>query len=318
VIVLAAPSAAPSVPALAPLTAVADSLPATSDSLPTLDVSPSLNSLFDAAAAKKAGALAASPAFHAAPADAPAPSPAPRLDPPSKEPLKRRAVKNLPNAVTGLNLTSGLGAIYAATHGGFTLAVGLIILAAVFDMLDGRVARAVKADGPLGLQLDSLADVVSFGAAPALLAFEAALHGAGLGGAALAAAFAFAGAYRLARFNLGVAKPEPALEDSFTGLPIPGGAGVVAAAVLLLPLLPGGLGLLTLSLATGVAALAMVSRLPYPALKKAPKKALLAVAGAALAATAALAAFGLWPYAPAAVFGAYLLAGPLRRLSAKR
>lgn len=304
----AAPAAAPA-PALAPLSAAVDALPDADEGRPTLDSSVPLNALFEASVSRPGSAVLA------APADAPAPSP---LQPAPKEPLKRRAVKQLPNAVTGLNLTSGLGALYAATHGHLVLAVGLIILAAVFDMLDGRVARAVKADGPMGLQLDSLADVVSFGAAPALLAFEAGLHGAGLAGGVLAAAFAFAGAYRLARFNLGVAKPSPALEDSFTGLPIPGGAGVVAAAVLLLPLLPAGLALPALAVATGTAALAMVSRLPYPALKKAGRRTLLAVAAAALLSGGTLAAFGLWPYAPAALFGAYLLAGPLRRLAAKR
>lgn len=305
----AAPAPAPALaPAMTPLSAAVDSLPAASESTP-LDASVPLNALFEASATRPASLVLASPA------DAPAPAP---LSPAPKEPLPRRAVKQLPNAITGLNLTSGLGALYAATHGQFALAVGLVILAAVFDMLDGRVARAVKADGPMGLQLDSLADVVSFGAAPALLAYEAALHGAGPAGAVLAAAFAFAGAYRLARFNLGAARPEPDLPDSFTGLPIPGGAGVVAAAVLLLPALPEPFGLAAAAVATATAALAMVSRLPYPALKKADVRALGAVAAAAVAAGAALTLLGAPSLIPAALFGAYLLAGPLRRLTAKR
>lgn len=307
---LAAAHAAPALaPALTPLSAAVDSLPAADESRSPLETAASLNALFEASAARPGAPVLA------APADAPPPAP---LSPAPKEPLPRRAVKQLPNAITGLNLTSGLGALYAATHGHFVLAVGLVILAAVFDMLDGRVARAVKADGPMGLQLDSLADVVSFGAAPALLVYEAALHGAGPAGAVLAAGFAFAGAYRLARFNLGAAKPEPALPDSFTGLPIPGGAGVVAAAVLLLPALPAPLGLAAAALATAVAALAMVSRLPYPALKKAGVRVLGGAALGAVATGVALTALGVPTLIPAALFGAYLLAGPLRRLAAKR
>ncbi len=107
----------------------------------------------------------------AAPQEAPAQTPA--APAPAKRSLNWRAAA--PNALTLMNLSSGLLAFVLASQGLFAPAALAIGAAAVFDMFDGRVARMLKARNPLGVDLDSLADMVSFGAAPAFLAFKAAL-----------------------------------------------------------------------------------------------------------------------------------------------
>lgn len=233
------------------------------------------------------------------------PAPAPKDEPPApKAPAAWRAWPA--NAATFLNLFSGIGAILAASSGSFALAAGLIGAAAVFDLLDGRLARALRAEGPLGVQLDSLADVVSFGAAPAILAFKAGLEGWGALGFVPAAVFAAAGAFRLARFNVGVASPKPS-GNFFTGMPIPLGAGLVVAAALALPLLPAAWAPAVLAATSALAATAMASRIPYPSFKKGG---FVWAALAALVAAAVPVALGAPLLAPAAVAGLYLLTGP--------
>jgi len=230
--------------------------------------------------------------------------------PPAPHPIRAFA----PHFVTGLNLASGLGALLYAAHGAVLPAAGLILLANVFDALDGRVARWLGAASPMGTELDSLADVVSFGAAPALLVHQAALTALGWPGAALAGAFAFAGAFRLARFNLqalGVTASGKT-SDSFTGMPIPAGAGVIVSLALALPLLPAAAAPWVAAGVTALAALAMVSRIPYPAFKKGGIKTLAIPSGLSIAAALLLLWLGLPALIPAAVFGGYLLSGPIR------
>jgi len=222
-----------------------------------------------------------------------------------------------PNLVTGSNLASGVLAAFLGSQGRIVPTAVAIIAANVFDMLDGRTARALKVKNPMGIDLDSLADVVSFGAAPALLIFKAALLPAlGWWGFPIAAAFAFGGMYRLARFNVGAHAEEAGTiphkkNDSFTGLPIPGGAGVIAATALALAALPAAYVAPFAIVATLLATGAMVSRLPYPAFKKGGIKALIVPAAVGLAAVIPLALLGLYSFIPAAVFGLYLLSGPL-------
>lgn len=223
----------------------------------------------------------------------------------------------LPNLVTGLNMTSGLAAMLVAAHGLFLPAAGLILLAVVFDMLDGRTARALKVSSPLGLHLDSLADMVSFGAAPAFIAYQFALHALGPAGFIPAAIYAFGGLYRLARFNVGAiaaqAEPQKPHSDNFTGLPIPGGAGVIVSLYLASSFIPAPWLLPVSVAATLVAAAAMVSTLPYPAFKK-NIKAAIPLAAAAAAASLGLAVAGLYALIPAAVFAIYLVTGPLKAI----
>ena len=103
-----------------------------------------------------------------------------------------------------------------------------IFFAAFFDAFDGRVARLTKTQSDFGVQLDSLADVVSFGGAPALLVYKWALAPLGFAGVFVSFAFAACGALRLARFNVQAASAD---HRYFTGLPIPVGAGTLAAVV---------------------------------------------------------------------------------------
>ncbi|MBI3553072.1 MAG: CDP-alcohol phosphatidyltransferase family protein [Elusimicrobia bacterium] len=229
-----------------------------------------------------------------------------------------------PNLVTTANLWSGLAGAYLASQGKIVPTVAAVIAANVFDALDGRTARALKVKNPLGIDYDSLADIVSFGVAPALLIFKAALLPAlGVWGFPIAALFATAGWFRLSRFNVGAHAEEDGRtphkkSDSFTGLPIPGGAGVILATALILASLPALWAAPVAVAATLLAAGAMASRLPYPAFKKGGVKALLLPAAVGLAAVIPLAALGLYSFIPAAVFGLYLTAGPLIWLARRR
>ncbi|PWB94306.1 CDP-diacylglycerol--serine O-phosphatidyltransferase [Methylosinus sporium] len=175
----------------------------------------------------------------------------------------------LPNLVTLLALSMGLTAIRYASEGKFDTAVTAVIAAAVLDGLDGRIARALKGTSRFGAELDSLADFVDFGVAPALLLYFWSLHEIkGLGWFA-ALVFAIACALRLARFNVTVDDPgRPAWHsDFFVGMPAPAGAVAV-----LLPLylhlsvaeLPGSKALVPLFIVYVLTiAFLMASRIPH-------------------------------------------------------
>src|SRR5579885_1519662 len=111
----------------------------------------------------------------------------------------------------------------------------LLVFALFFDMLDGRVARLTKTQSAFGLQIDSLADVVSFGVAPALLVYQWSLHQAGTFGLVCAFLFVGAGAVRLARFNvlsMGEGGAPTKTGKYVIGLVIPGAAGILISLVL--------------------------------------------------------------------------------------
>ena len=147
----------------------------------------------------------------------------------------------VPNLVTLLALCLGLTAIRFASEGQFETAVVAILSAAILDGLDGRIARALKGTSRFGAELDSLADFVDFGVAPALLLYFWNLHENKSLGWFAALIFAVACALRLARFNVMIDDPDrPAwMGNFFVGMPSPAGAIVV-----MLPLY--------LSFATGV------------------------------------------------------------------
>ena len=110
----------------------------------------------------------------------------------------------------------------------------LIVYALFFDILDGRVARLTKTQSAFGLQIDSLADVVSFGAAPALLVYQWSLHQLGTAGLVISFVFLGAGAVRLARFNvlsMGENGKPSKPSKYIVGLPIPGAAGILISLV---------------------------------------------------------------------------------------
>jgi CDP-diacylglycerol--serine O-phosphatidyltransferase len=143
---------------------------------------------------------------------------------------KRRGVYLLPNLFTTGNLLSGFYAVIAVFNADYVSAAIAILVATVFDSLDGRVARLTKTTSKFGVEYDSLADLVSFGVAPGLLIYSWALTNYGRIGWVAAFLFVACGALRLARFNVQVGTVEGRY---FVGLPIPAAAGLIASTVLL-------------------------------------------------------------------------------------
>lgn len=149
-----------------------------------------------------------------------------------KRPRIGGAVYILPNLLTTGNLFFGFFAIMKALQGEFFWAGSAIIIAAVFDMLDGRVARLTKGTSEFGVQYDSLCDLVSFGCAPAIIMYQFGLSAYGRIGWIACFLFMACGALRLARFN--VQSSIGKASGDFTGLPIPMAASVVATFALFL------------------------------------------------------------------------------------
>ncbi len=141
----------------------------------------------------------------------------------------RRGIYILPNIFTTLNIFCGFYAIIASIDGKFALAAIVIIIAAVFDMLDGKIARATNTTSRFGVEYDSLSDLVSFGVAPGVMIYLWALKPLGRVGWLAAFLFMVCGALRLARFNTQVGTIS---SEHFVGLPIPAGAGMTAVTVL--------------------------------------------------------------------------------------
>ena len=135
----------------------------------------------------------------------------------------------LPNMITLMALCAGLTGIRLAFEGKMEMALGAIVFAAALDGIDGRVARMIKGQSKFGAELDSLADFMNFGCAPALFLYLWGLHDLGNGGWIAAMVFAICGALRLARFNVMIDDPnKPAWAGNFfTGVPAPAGALVV-------------------------------------------------------------------------------------------
>jgi CDP-diacylglycerol--serine O-phosphatidyltransferase len=142
----------------------------------------------------------------------------------------RRGVYILPNLFTTGNLFCGFWAIISVFQEKFFFAAVAILLASAFDVLDGKVARLSGATSKFGVQYDSLADLVSFGIAPAVLAFSWALRPYGRFGWLAAFLFVVCGALRLARFNVQSTSGEI---KYFKGLPIPAAASMIALTILL-------------------------------------------------------------------------------------
>jgi CDP-diacylglycerol--serine O-phosphatidyltransferase len=142
----------------------------------------------------------------------------------------RKGIYILPNLFTTGNLFCGFWAIISVFQEEFQYAAYAILLASAFDVLDGIVARLSGAASKFGVQYDSLADLVSFGIAPALLAFSWALRPYGKFGWLAAFLFVACGALRLARYNVLAASGET---KYFKGLPIPAAASMIAVTILL-------------------------------------------------------------------------------------
>ena len=140
----------------------------------------------------------------------------------------RRAVYLLPNLFTTAALFCGFYALLKVVEGRWDAAAVAVFAAIVFDLCDGRVARLTGTQSEFGAEYDSLSDVVAFGAAPALLMHQWALHEIGRWGAAAAFAYCAATALRLARFNVQTDNPD---RRFFIGLPSPAAAALAAAFV---------------------------------------------------------------------------------------
>jgi len=145
---------------------------------------------------------------------------------------RSRGIYLLPNAFTTANLFAGFFAIIQAMAGRFDIAAVAIFVAMVLDSLDGRVARLTNTQSAFGEQYDSMSDMVSFGAAPALIIYEWSLKGMGKLGWLAAFVYVAGAALRLARFNTNIRVVD---KRFFQGLPSPAAAALVAGLVWLAP-----------------------------------------------------------------------------------
>lgn len=167
--------------------------------------------------------------------------------------------KMLPNLITTLNLVLGMVAIMMTLGNSYQVAAIVVMVGMLLDGVDGRIARALGVQSDFGRELDSLADIVTFGVAPAVIMYVAVLRDVGLLGDIITVLFPVAGALRLARFNTQAANAQ-----YFVGLPITAAGGILAAFALYHGLIPA----LWMPLITMVISYLMVSRTRYPNFKK--------------------------------------------------
>ncbi len=171
----------------------------------------------------------------------------------------------LPNLMTTGNLFCGFFAVIHAMKADFLTAAYAIVVAAIFDQLDGRLARLTRSTSKFGAEYDSLCDLVSFGMAPAILLYQWALSPFGRLGWIACFLFTACGALRLARFNVQAHVVE---KNYFQGLPIPMAAGIVASSVLAFQDLEWeSLGSYTLLVMTILLAFVMVSNFRFRSFK---------------------------------------------------
>jgi len=187
--------------------------------------------------------------------------------PPFRRRFKAIPVRTLlPNLITLLALCAGLTAIRLSIEGKLEWSLAAIVFAALLDGIDGRIARMLKGTSKFGAELDSLADFVNFGVAPALILYFWGLHELKSAGWIVALVFAICAGLRLARFNVMIDDPNKPVwaADFFTGIPAPAGAITVLLPIYLYLLgVPNSLLVIWLTFVyTLTIALLMVSRLP--------------------------------------------------------
>lgn len=197
-------------------------------------------------------------------------------------PHRRRGIYLLPNLLTTGALFGGFYAILSAMSGRFEAAAVAILVAMLFDGLDGRVARMTNTQSAFGVQYDSLSDMVSFGVAPAILAYSWAISELGKLGWAAAFIYASCAALRLARFNTMVGLVD---KRYFIGLASPAAAAVVAGMVWTGSRLDPGVGIAIIAgVITSIVGILMVSNVRYNSFKdldlrgRVPFMAMLAIA----------------------------------------
>lgn len=188
--------------------------------------------------------------------------------------MKKRITKSfIPNLLTLVNLFSGFAAIVYATKEDFTRAAIFILIAAIFDMLDGMVARLIHASSEFGAELDSLCDVVSFGVAPSFMLYQVYFHQFNELGLLVSSLPALAGALRLARFNVQLTSMED--KKYFKGLPIPSGALTIVSYLIFfhIPgLIPEAYNQFTMLFVTLLTSIAMVSTIKFDNIPRPSKK----------------------------------------------
>lgn len=169
----------------------------------------------------------------------------------------------IPNMMTLGNLYCGFLSIGFAAYGQYNNAAILIIIGMMLDSMDGRAARMLKVDSTLGKELDSLADVVTFGVAPSFLVYYTYFYQFGMIGMAVSGLFPLFGAFRLARFNISSSKVSM---NYFIGVPITAAGGILAILTLFGHRIPN---IITTVVFTALCFL-MVSRIRIPSFKEIP------------------------------------------------
>ncbi len=239
----------------------------------------------------------------------------------------------LPTMMTAGNILSGFVAIleiFKGREGMISLhyhyAIIAILAACLFDVLDGRLARLGGQESPFGRELDSIADIVSFGVAPALLVHDIVLSEiekpAGIG-FLIASAYLVCGATRLARFNCIAASDEKTNSKHFQGCPIPAAAGVISSLTLLLLWLQGenrDLGIWKYGLPVLMVLLSflMVSKLEYPSFKSVNWRTRRPLPWVIIGILVMAFSVWNWQWMPSVLFVSYLLYGLVRPWVSRR
>ncbi len=201
--------------------------------------------------------------------------------------LKHTGAITVPSLFTLGNLACGFFSILASAKGQFAQAGWLILFAMVFDMFDGRMARLLGSESNFGIEMDSLADAVSFCTAPAMLMYFFVLHHQPVWGAPIACVYACFGVLRLAKFNA-MAYAGESSKKYFSGLPTPAAAAILASFAISYSIMLGNMGGRNLHLllpylphvynfvwfAMLILSLLMVSNIPYAAFKAKREKGL--------------------------------------------
>lgn len=245
----------------------------------------------------------------------------------SPQPWRTPTVYLLPNLMTAGNLACGFSAVFfifqgmqedapGANH--YYLAIGFILAACLFDALDGRIARLRGQESLFGREFDSLADMISFGIAPALLVMDIVLSGLEQRIAwTIAFFYLLCGAMRLARFNCLAQDGTGEGSKDFVGLPIPAAAGMISSLTVFILWLNEGdkdIGYwryLVLVLVLGLSLL-MLSEFPYPSFKKMNWRTRRSVPWLFVAILVLVSAVNFWKVVPFFIFLSYLTYGCLR------
>jgi len=179
----------------------------------------------------------------------------------------KKGIYILPNLFTSAGLFAGFYSIVATLNSDFERAAWAVVISGICDAADGRIARLTSTTSKFGVEYDSLADLLAFGLAPALLVYEWALRPYGKWGWSVAFLFVVCGALRLARYNVQIDNVEAV---SFKGLPIPAAAGMVVSTVLIFPKFdkPGPVEHPVLLAGIFLLAVLMVSNLKFASFKE--------------------------------------------------